>query len=236
MQRLITFLLAIGIVFISSCSVDKRLYRQGWHIQMLDQSCNKNVTKEAEIYRNCERGNLSLNIAETSVDLYAQTNSNTQNEITTRTDIIIKPQQQPTYAKEYVDYIHEKLKTAAEIDTTKVNNIANDKVRTHPSAITGFTSSLISLLCSALGLTSIFAIYNVMLMILSLIFFMGFLGIFGIVGLTSSIRSLKQIGKDPQKWKGKGLGKAGITLSTVSLGVFLLFLWIIFMFVLWLSG
>lgn len=201
--------LVLMLVF-SSCTMEKRVYSSGYHIdwnkskqnpsaQKLANNYNENKTKQNEI--------LTVEEPKNSINTFENTESMPDEVITASVDHkqIILP------SKEKNNLLSSnKLNTSASKPTFKSEFkegmkliLANeDETKVHYFAITGFITSLLG------------------------IFLFGF--ILGVIAIIFSAIGLTKIKNEPTKWTGKGMAIAGLIIGIVEIIAWLIILALLF--------
>jgi Fe2+ transport system protein B len=221
------FLLLIFIVLVgfNSCTIKKRLYQPGYHVEWhkinketkLNQGNiallpNDKDSMPDVVYESQETIVEELNNSESTQEFETVYASNDEN--TTNIEIVNSSKHKKTFTNNSKTVASELYKSSIKEETIKSYNLTNGAAKVHWIAIAGFAS----------GILSIFL----------LIFFAKiFLAIlFGIVGLIFSIIALRIIERNPDKFVGKALAISGLICSIITVSGFILFYLFLFMILL----
>jgi len=204
------FLIAIVLVaLLSSCSIEKRFYKPGYHVDM-----KNNVNKtEKTFVKNSKKSVLeNTNNGENTVEVLTEAESfshennllaSNDNNLTVLASIHNAPEFSNIYSntKEKDIQVNSKpifKKSIYKKDQTKSIISNSDDRKTHWGAIVGLVTGIVGLF--------IFGI------------------ILGICAIVFSAIALSAIKKNPDKYKGKGMAIAGLVIGIVGIGLFLILL------------
>jgi hypothetical protein len=205
-NKIAVIALILSILIPTSCSVKKRVYLSGYHVEWFKnkkQSNTASVNKKSQVY--AEELKLSK---ESHVEVKKLTDGSVQENKgllasaanqqvfqpkyfkggsypkKTLTLIGLEKQAKPSYNNRYKKRVE---KVSANGDEPKMNGMA----------LTGFISSMLGIVLS--------------------FFLIGI--VIGIVATVFSAIGLGKINKEPTKWKGKGLAIAGLVLGIIEIVV-----------------
>jgi len=215
-KQLSLIVLSITII-LCSCSIEKRLYMSGYHINL---NKSKHNPYNRELVSNTNSNHSELNQIETveesenEVNIVNNSSTISEEKITASVDnqqIIFsqkekinlvssdKVQTLEEEEKVVVDKNNSSLKTELKKET-KIDSENGDHVKTQPLALTSFILSMVGLILNMLA------------------------WFFGPLSIIFGIIALSKIKRDKTKWKGKGFAIAGIVIGIVSIPVFLILL------------
>lgn len=246
MKKILLFVNIVTIfISVTSCSVEKRHYRNGYNFS-LSKLKNTHLEKN-EVYKNSEKTEVKqIQSLEKVNDLISSTSS----------ELIISKKQEPTYITntlpEDCDIVifkngnEIKAKVIeiglSEIKYKRCDNIEGPLVIINKSDVFKIkypngTEELIvtkekkservikSNEDTSAQKTNLLTTISLILGILSIFTFI--IGIFGIGAIITGALGLKEIKNNPNRYKGKDLGLVGIILGSVTLLLFLLIILII---------
>ncbi len=205
--------LALMLVF-SSCSMKKRMYMSGgYHIEL--KKGKHNSDKQELVSNDNEKKTEQNKIAtveqsDNETNTIDNTTTITDETITASADDkqIILPQ------KEKINlYSSHKVKAVNKEEQVKPTLLNGDEPKINRMALAGFISSIVGLL-----------------LLLITAWPLSLLGALGVtLGVIFSANGLKQISKNPTKWKGKGFARIGLIagiLGFVVIGILLAIAWV----------
>jgi hypothetical protein len=222
MKKIITIafglFLLLMLIGLNSCSVNKRLYQPGYHVEWHKSNKNHKTHQENEklaqdhkkeqqevTYKNQSVKKPDYKQAEISQDYeptYALNDENANN-----LEIISLSKQKQSLFTDTKQAVPDTIKYVVNKDDPDSAKSAENQKETHWAAITGFILAIISLIGIPLAFTGVLGIFT---------------GPLGILAAIFSRIGMKRIKANPEKYKGANIAKAGYIMGIISIIIFIL--------------
>lgn len=207
----ITFIIVIAVAAISSCTIEKRLYQRGYHVEWngRNRELKHNFGKDASV--NSENTNSVSNIIE---DKEVENNFVNQTELAQSDEPIFASGDEISTNFEIVEMANDKSislilnknplksKISNTVNLKKPNQKTDEEPKYHWQAIAGFS----------LGILSWFSALVTGVYLLSFLF-----AVMIVTGMVFSILAIIKINKSPEIYRGKTFALFGIILNPIAL-------------------